>query len=98
KEEARLKALGKSSPVADAAPMPQQTIDNDAAPVGAYDAPPPDASQPAVGGSEGSAQNAQPASAPPAQTASSYAPPQAPEAGTLPPIDGSQAAPQTYQQ
>jgi hypothetical protein len=81
REEARLKATGtQSRPVAEAAPMPQQAPANTyaapAAPQSAYEAPPPDASQPA-------------------QTASTYAPPQAPEAGTLPPI-GSEPQ-QTYQ-
>lgn len=92
KEEARLRSMGVGRPVANAAPAPQQAIDDYAAPQGAYETPPPDASQPAVGSAQ-----AQPASAPPAQTASTYAPPQAPEAGTLPPIDGT-AAPQNYQQ
>lgn len=98
-EESRLNAMGVGDrPMAYA---PQQTIDNDAAPQGAYQAPPANASQPAVGGAlppETAQSQPAPASAPPAQTASTYAPPpQAPEAGTLPPIDGAQA-PQTYQQ
>lgn len=103
-EKARLDAMrGQGRPVADAAPMAQQSIapdDNSAAPPSAYETQPQtDYSQPASGGAlpppDQSDQSA-PASAPP-QAASTYAPPQqAPEAGTLPPI-GSEPQ-QTYQQ
>ena len=83
-EKARLDSMQGQRPVADAAPMPQQSmapVNNYAAPSSAYAPAPAAPSQP---------------SAPP-RTASTYAPQQAPEAGTLPPIDGAQAPQQTYQ-
>jgi hypothetical protein len=101
-EKSRLDSMGVGNrPVADAAPAPQQPIDDYAAPQSAYETPPAGAAQPAVGGAlppvnapQGA--QSQPVSAPPAQTASTYAPPpQAPEAGTLPPIGSTPQ--QTYQ-